>query len=778
MAKLSFAAMLAGSTMLVSFGTPAWAQSAPRVPESTAIAGATDDPQAQSTDIVVTANKREERLQDVPISVAIVTGDQLVKQNIVEVRDLVRSTPSLNPAGPFGGLSIRGIGSLSFARSGEGSVGVVLDGVALGNTSSNPPQLFDVARVEVLEGPQGTLFGRNSSAGVVNITTVAPDPTRWSLIAHADVGEHENYLARATVNIPVAANAALRISGAYTQPPQQQYNRYDDSWYQVRGKSIRGRFLWEPIDALTFNIIGDWSKFRRVGGSVWSVYHSTPGSLLSNRLAACGVVVSETNQQGCTDGGNDQSGTSYGFSGQVDAKLGDHTLTSISAYRSYRSTFRFTDNDSVPVNRLNVNESPNNIRNYSQELRLTSPTGGFADYILGLYYFDSKLDGTNTQLGNVLADLPPSLCPLAAAGLPAILCQRPVGQVQTTDVNTTSYAAFGNATLHFSPAIRVLLGARYGREEVDARTTGRLAPGAITSILSTAPINGEADDTYFSYRTGAQFDLTRDVMFYGTYTRGYKGPAVNDQTGTGRAPVLIRPEIPYASEIGVKGNAFNGRLTASLAAYHTVVHDFQAQFYDPDLGAFIVGNAPRLKVEGASLNIIGRPLRALTLNLGMLYNDAKYGAGYFVACAQGQTAAQGCVTLPTGAKVDDAGGNRLTGAPRWKVNAFGEYTARLNDVETFVQAEMVYTSRINFEAAYSPIATNAPAAIFGGRIGVRTSDDRYGVSFFARNIFDVYRPLVRFATPTAAQQLDPISFSQFSGPESRRTLGVSFDARF
>lgn len=776
-----FVASLACGTAFATLPMAAVAQTRLPAPLATERSNAAE--QSDSRDIIVTANKREERLQDVPISVSVISGDQITKQNMNEVTDLTRSTPALNSAGPFGALSIRGVGSIAFSRSAEGSVGVVVDGVALANTSTNPPQLFDVARVEVLEGPQGTLFGRNSSAGVVNVTTVAPDPTKWEVVAHADVGEHNNYIGRAVVNIPVAANAALRIAGSYSQPPQIQYNRYDDSWYRVKGKSVRGRFLWEPIDALTINLISDYSRFDREGGAPWSVFLSTPGSLLSQRLAACGVTVGPENRQGCIDGGNETTTRTYGFSGQVDARIGDHTLTSISAYRAFRSTFGGTDVDSVPINRLNVNESPSNIRNFSQEFRLTSPTGKLVDYVLGLYYFDSKLDGSNTQNGFILRDLasgPASrACPFVRFGLPPALCSLPVGQIQTTSSSTTSYAAFGNATIHLASSLRLLAGVRYGHEDVSALTTGVLAPGALTGLLSTATIRGDVKDSYFSYRIGAQFDLSRDVMIYGTYTKGYKGPSVNDQTGTGLAPVIVQPEIPHAGEIGIKANAFQGRLTASVAGFYNRIDNFQAQFFDPTASAFIVGNAPKLTTKGVSASIIGRPMRGLTLNLGALYNDAKYGEGYFVACAQGQVGKPGCTTLATGASITDAGGNPLTGAPRWKVTAFGEYAARVgDDAEAFAQADMVYMSKIYFDAAYSPQNVNRSAALFGGRIGARTVDQRYGVSVFARNIFDVYRASVRFATPTASQQLDPLSFSQISGPESRRTIGVSFDARF
>jgi len=767
-------ALLAASTALIAIANSAHAQDAP---DATAQAATPADGQA---DIVVTANKREERLQDVPITVTVVGGEQLSRQNVNEVTDLTRSAPALNSAGPFGALSIRGVGSISFARSAEGSVGVVVDGVALANTSTNPPQLFDVARVEVLAGPQGTLFGRNSSGGVVNVVTVDPDPTKWEVIAHGDVATRNNYIGRAVLNVPVADNAALRLSGSYSQAPENQFNRFDGTYFRSIGKSVRGRFKWDPIPDLTFNLIGDYSRFDRRGGSPWTVYQSTPGSLLSQRLAACGVKVGPENQEGCTDGGNRGFFETYGFSGQVDAKIGSLTLTSISAYRSFQSGSSGSDADSVPIDRLNLNASPTKIRNFSQEFRLTSPTGGLIDYVLGLYYFDSKLDGSNLQKGNILADLPlVGACPFSALGLPATLCALPVGQTLNTSSSTTSYAAFGNVTVNVTHGLRILLGARYGNESVDARTTGALIPGALTGIQSVAPINASVSDTYFSYRVGAQFDVTKDVMIYGTYTRGYKGPSVNDQSGSGRIPALVQPEIPHAGEVGLKANLFDGRLTASLAGFYNRIDNFQAQFFDPTAGAFIFGNAPRLTTKGVSLDIIGRPVRGLTLNVGAVYNNARYGDGYRVACAQGQTAAQGCITLAPGVTVDDAGGNRLIGSPEWKVTGYAEYGTGLGgSLDGFVAADVVYTSRINFDAAYSPQNANAPAAIFGGRLGIRTSDKRYGISVFARNLFDVYRPVVRFATPTARQQLDGLSFSQISGPESRRTVGVSLDAKF
>jgi len=190
-----------------------------------------------------------------------------------------------------------------------------------------------------------------------------------------------------------------------------------------------------------------------------------------------------------------------------------------------------------------------------------------------------------------------------------------------------------------------------------------------------------------------------------------------------------------------------------------------------------------MTTQGMSVSLFGRPLDALTVNLGAIYTDATYGAGYFVTCGQLQTAAQGCLPVFNSAGVqigtaDDADGNRIIGAPEWKVTANVEYAKGFsNRLEAFVQADAVYTSRVNFSAAYDPIASTTRQPSLAARLGLRNADQRYGVSLFVRNLFDTYQPVVRFETPTAAQQGDPHSYSQISGAESRRVIGLSFDAR-
>lgn len=719
--------------------------------------------QGAVTDIVVTANRREERLQAVPVTVTLVDGAQLTRQNVNAVEDLSRTAPALANAGPpgFGALSIRGIGGLSFSRSSEGSVGVVVDGVSLANTSTNPPLLFDVARVEVLEGPQGTLFGRNSSAGVINIVTNAPDPSKVEVIAHADIGTRNNYIARGAVNLPIAANAALRVTGSYNQDPQVQRNLFDGSYLRREAKAGRARFLWEPGSGITVNLAADYTDNDVDGGTPWAVYSSSATSLLTARLNACGVRIGPKNQEGCVSPSSVNSATSYGFSGQVDVDLGGPTLTSITALRRSR-TNNNQDVDSTTANRL-FQRTRDRINNFSQELRVSSPGTGTVQYVGGLFYFKSDLNNVVTQSGQVLADLPLiRACPLPAAAL----CGLTFGQSRPSETSTESYAAFGQATINVNDRLRFILGGRVGREDVRSASPGSTAvPGALAAFTSSTAIRARAADTYFSYRAGAQYDVTSDIMTFATYTRGYKGPATNDTATSAAVPLLVRPEIPKSGEVGFKATLPGGRAALNATAFYTKVDNFQAQFFDSSIPAFVFGNAPELTSKGVSATLFGRPARGLTTNLGVTYLDAKYGEGYSIANFRNVVAS--------------AEGKQLVGSSKWSATASGEYSAAVyGSLNAFVQADMVYRSKQFFNATNDAILAVDGAAIFGGRIGVRTADQQFGVSVFTRNLFNTFRASTRFATPAAAQQLDPLSFSQFAGPESRRVIGLSLDARF
>ncbi len=764
--KKEQAALVAGFALGV-LAQPAIGQSAAAPAQPASAAAAAPDSATTVQSVVVTANKREERLQDVPIAVSVVGSEQLARQNVSEVTDLVRSVSALNTAGPFGALNIRGIGSLSFSRSSEGSVGVVVDGVALAGSSATPPGLFDIARVEVLEGPQGTLFGRNSSAGLINIVTNAPDSRRLDGAVHLDAGTRGENMANVMLNLPLAEHAALRVSGSFGHQPETLKNLDDDTWNRTKLDNGRVRFLWEPTSDLTANLIADRSETHDIGGAPWAIYQSTPGSALSTGLAKCGVVVEPDNQQGCVQGGNIAVTETDGYSAQLDAKLHGYILSSITALRRVHTDTPADDVDNLPVDVLQQTQFTH-ARNLSQEFKLVSPTSDLGDFVLGLYYFDGRTDASTTQLGPLLTFV----------GTPY-----PLGQTLATTTSSHSYAAYGQGNYYLSDDLRLNLGLRYGRESVAAHTRGSVVTGAVAPIAGIGPVDGSVGDDYLSYRVGAQYNLSPSQMAYASYTRGYKGAAVNDQSGGSTyAPLLVKPEIPHAAELGLKSDYLNGRLAVDLAIFYTKVDNFQAQFFDVATAQYINGNAPSLTSRGASLNLSAKPSRSLTVNGGVTFTDARYGAGYTVSCYQQQTAAEGCQPLlgasgsivGTGASAD---GHQLVGSPRWKTVLGGEYVAPVLGREAFVQSDVVYTSRVNDDATGDPAVRVAGATIVGGRAGMRSSDGRWSVALFARNLFDTFRPTVRFAAPTAAQELDPKAYAQMTGPESRRVIGLSLDAR-
>ena len=296
-------------------------------------------------EIVVTAQKREEKLKDVPIAMTVVGAGQLQDQNVTTIADLSRTAPALEMiqsfGGPGGGGQIRGIGTQSFTRSAEGAVGIVVDGVSQGNLNIN--NIFDTSRVEVLRGPQGTLFGLTSSAGVINMVTNAPDPSKFESIWHAEYAnkgtagsEFGQEMIHGVVNIPISGNSALRVAGSIDDNKGVQHNSYTGEDDTVHNSAVRARYLWRPTDEFTVNVIGDYQKIIQhgaQGGAIAAFTYVTADPTLAAQLAACGITAGFANQDRCANHNQYAEDSNYGASVQLDWNLGPATLTSISAYR-------------------------------------------------------------------------------------------------------------------------------------------------------------------------------------------------------------------------------------------------------------------------------------------------------------------------------------------------------------------------------------------------------------------------------------------------------------
>lgn len=725
------------------------------------------------SELVVTAQKREERLQDVPVSVSVVGAAQLDRQNITTITDLSRAVPSLGSNG-----GIRGVATNGVARSSESSVSVVLDGVVLGRAVIT--DLFDLDRVEVLSGPQGTLFGKNASAGVINIVTKAPDPSKFEVIGHADVGNLELQRERITLNAPLSSDAAIRVGlhhdeqgGWITDTLTGQKNE-NETW------GGRARLLWEPSSNLRINLIGDYEKTTGTGVPPEG-FAIAPTAVLQASLASCGVTASLTNTRNCADGVSARTARAedYGLSAQIDYTLPhDFVLTSITANR-WANTGDFGykglggDSDLLSADILSTNLVPHDVKTFSQELRIASPAGGRLEGVAGLYFSDTKTLDQIIQ-GGTLGLVPPPLR---------------LGRINIIHVYERSYAAFGQATFHVTDHLSLIAGARYTDETVKDVSTS-LTDMTTPTVASygfiynpgffLAPVNARAKTDNFSWRLGAQYEWSKDVMAYVTATRGYKGPAINDQASPPLVHPIIVPEIPMYYEAGVKATLFDGRMLATAAYFHNRVENFQTSVFAPPTATnpvanFAQGNAPFITSQGLDVEVFGRPIENLTLNAGVIYDDAQYASSFVVACNPEQVKGTGaCSTLGTTQAVP-----QIAGAPKWKFLLNGEYDHNLSSsLVGYIQSDLSFTSKIYAAATPNP-RTDIPAeTLWGARLGVRSEDGRWGVSIFGRNLLDKrYVPLTG----------DPLSGFDGGGGgaywalpsfDSYRTYGITLDTRF
>lgn len=755
------------TTALVAFAGPAAAQQASTADPATvtpdAAAAAPGEP--GTADIVVTAQRRSERVVDVPISITVANQAQLERQQVNTVNDLARISPSLEiqqapGQNTGGGGSLRGIGTQTFSAGAVASVGIVVDQVSQGN--ANIADLFDVGRIEVLKGPQGTLFGLTTSAGVINITTNAPDPSGFSARVRTELSNEGtlgskfgNQIVQGLVNVPLGRDAAVRVSGFgnLRQGPNRNATTGDFNASDRYGG--RARLLWRPSDRLTFNLIGDYSRSRIENGGDFFTFirASGPGSILGGaafdatgitaRLAGCGVIVGEGNRDYCISQSYVGRSKIYGGSFQMDYEAEPFTLTSVTAYRRSEETgFGAASNvfRGDPLE-LQVANGPVNRRTslFTQEFRASSPANQFVEYTVGAFF--------SRQIQNRSPET------LAVTLIPTPDVRIPIMRQSGADdrIMDESLAAFGQATFHIADAFRLIAGGRF--------TSAKLSLDRVNVATPTTPLYQRLSSEVVSYRFGGQYDLGRNVMLYATASRGFKG----GQVATPALPLLpyvVRPEIPTAYEAGIKATLLRGWVL-DLNAFYQKIKDFQAQQCTIDATSTlscVQTNISGVTSRGAEINLFGRVVDGLSINTGFIWAKATYPKNFL------------------GTDNTDIGGTQLAYAPEYKFTFSGEYEQQVaSGFKAFLAGDTVWKSRVRYEANSRPETTFRPHWLVGGRVGVRTEDDRYQLAVFARNLFNVHEPqLLQSDFPYGGSA----NVGAIYGTQSFRQIGLSLDAKF
>lgn len=743
--------------------------------------------QDMGNDIVITATRRAERLQDVPLAVNAISGDQLASSGFQNLTDIQYQLPGVQ----FGtspndsGFRLRGVGSAGgFTSSSEQNVGTVVDNVVI--PFGNPVQsLGDLDRVEVLKGPQGTQFGKNASSGVVNITTRKPTLGQYGGSAFASYGELNDFNVNASVNVPLGQTVALAAYGFGRGNDgfvQNVVNGQD--WGRQRTYGGRGKLYWEPSSNFSAYLIGDYSESRLTGpGQLWTVNRlpQSADPIVNARngsLLALGIVPGFDNEKSGEDTASITKEVNYGGSLELNLALGDYNITSITAYRRLDAkpvTFAI-DAYPLPIfTALNNGEDRNFL---SQEVRLTSPTGATFEYVAGLFAARQRtgIDGYYNS-----AQLRPAL-PFSPQPQLSITAGRSV-----TRTRTDSAAAFFDGSVRLADTFRILLGARYSYDWVDAESFSTIDPaypplvgpnGFTVPYAPRARSTGESNKGDFSGRIGFEAKPAKDILFYGTVARGYLGPTVTFSGLTG-AQVQVDPQTVYDVTIGAKTQLFDRKLTLNGNVFYDTYNNLQTSVFNGL--EFLTENAGGFDAAGFEIEAIFRPIRRLSINASYTYSDT-YFTDYVTACPD-STVAQGAAAIAARCNAPgstattplfQARGEPLSGAPKHSVTAGVDYNQPLDDTLTLdASGTYYYRSRVGYDPGEA--FTNQPGySIFGANIGIGRSDGAWRIGAFARNLFDKKFQSSVIGLPFTGGA----GTVNWNTRDGRRTIGAQLSGRF
>ncbi|MCL9999414.1 MAG: TonB-dependent receptor [Erythrobacter sp.] len=710
---------------------------------------------AQVEEIIVTAQKVEENVQDVPIAISAVSGDRLQQAGVISLENISTVVPSVTfrkgTTSANSAIVMRGVGTITFSVAAEPSVSTVVDGVVLSRSGQAFMDLVDIQRLEVLRGPQGTLFGRNASAGLVNIVSKGGTDTLEAEF-NADWFEGEEYRLRAAISGPIGENLSARLTGFYGSYDGNITNIFGGRNEQVNGYERYGvRGIMDYDDgANKVRLIADYYKADddccvdvtgASRGAVQDALLALPGGVAlgeDQRFINNDLVTSTEDQQ-------------WSLTGTGDFDITDtHTLSIVLGYRNWENTEN-REGDFLPRAIVGAGQLHDlgvvKTEQVSAEIRLASDQSKAFHYQVGAFAWQS--DNTQDFTRRNITCTTSNLAALPGGAIPCNLNDTvntlfPFA-TSRSEVRSVNYALFGQATYEITDQLSLTGGLRYTWD--DLQFVHIRAPGvnATTGLPATGPgvvanpagglianggngtntSRGETTNGNLSGRAAIQFKPTEDIMLYGSYTRGYKGPAFNvffNHTAPNNA-VPISEELSDSFEIGVKSQFLDNRVQLNLAAFTVEYDGFQANNFIVVNGATIsnLTNAGTVKSEGFEADLIVNPIDGLNLRASAAYADARVKAFN---------------PNPTTNAPDARNGTVLPLAPKFVYTIGGDYTRELGPVTMYLNTDYRHTSTQYSDLGQQASTIIDPYGIWNASLGFSDPDDKYRVTFHARNIAD------------------------------------------
>ena len=680
--------------------------------------------ETQLADVLVAANRQDEYLQQVPVAASVVGRRDLERRSIYNTMEALNNTPNLitdswlNSQVSF---SIRGLSTVFDNVGFESTVALYIDDVYYSRSFAFNQTLMDIDRVEVLRGPQGTLFGKNTIGGVIHVISEKPDMNNYGQI-ELNYGNYNFRQIRAKLNRQLIKDKlAIRLTGAMSLRDGYVTDRVaaNEAINKTNFLGFRGSLLYTPTNRITVMLRGNYGRDNNAENTF--VYGSKP------EYNPVGIRADEglTTNQNLPNSFNREQ---YGGMGKLEAKLGRNTLTAITAlYSSADSNYGDNDISAADVTRWGRTQT---LRTFSQELRINSPRDQKFAYVAGLYYLNERISATDTFTLNK------DFLPVAAEllGAPVANAGKFISEGYTTNgaIQSQSAAGFVSGTLELTPKLRLSGGLRLTTETRQLayyqRVRNQVVNGkpfdlinlyAINIGSKASPVLRQTTNVALSYDVGMDYRFTSNLMGYAKFVRGFKGAGFNtlvikDNESGG---LVFRPEYVNNYEIGLKAKPTE-RIQVNGAAFYTDYRDKQEVL---DQGTRVrVANAPLTRGFGAEVEFLAM-LKRFRLDLSAGYLNLKY------------------IDFPFG--TDDNGkpvnyaGNRLLKAPDWTFSIAPEYNVPLNDkMRLYVALNVNHTGKSYNDISNSEVIARVPASIVNGRVAIVPTNGKWSIAFWGKNL--------------------------------------------
>lgn len=664
----------------------------------------------QIEEIIITAQKRETNIQDTPVAISAFGEERLERSGIQSVSDLSNQVPSLQFSN-FGNvvfMALRGIGMENATAGGDPGVAYHIDGVYIGRPSATMANFWDVERMEVLRGPQGTLYGRNTTGGSVNMITKKP-VDEYQLYGDITIGDYDWLRTRVTTNVPLNTNLLSRISLIKEDRDGYQDNKFPGGSDADDADSVgaRAHLLWDINSDIEFLLTFNYHDVDSVGSS--PVVTGPFPDVIAGGPRLAGLTntnkAHETNKNTREDGSN----TFNGATTTLRWDLGKVLFTSITAYHEteYES---FLDGDTTAqfITDLRVRESS---EQFSQELQLASNTEGRVEWIVGLYYFHENADRFSIIHDPVVFD-----AAALAAGLPfGTENGLPLGFLVGGDVTTDSIALFGQATYDIMDTLHLTLGLRYSLDEKESDDI-RFSVVAEGMDLHASP---EEDWREPTGKVGIAWDVGSDSLIYATLSRGYKSGGINQ---TSPQAAVYDPEFLNAFEIGVKNTFLDNRLQMNVAGYYTEIDDLQVVTFGPS--GSLIENAAEATISGLEIEFVYLPDASTTLDGSISIMDSEYD----------KFATTDPLNISAG--IQDLSGNAMNRAPENMVSLGAQFQWKLPDSTLILRGEYFYQSDIFFRPFNEKTAKADSYENVNLRLMFEVDSEKWNAEVFVHNLTD------------------------------------------